>query len=444
VPAGCARDTGPTSLDAGRLGTVDLYAPKEPPRGFVFLFSDRGGPTRELRRTARDLARAGAATLLVDLDAYLKGLAASNDGCHYLISEIEELSKRKQRELGASGYHSPVLAGVGQGGTLAYAALAQSPAATVAGAVVVDPAPSLATRVPLCEGAKATADPAGGFRYARSKSLPGTFRVAADPGKGLVAAIGGLLEERRNASPAPSLNGLPLVMLPAEKPGPLFAVIYSGDGGWRDLDKTIGEYLASHGVPTIGVDSLRYFWRRKSPEEVARDLVSILEAESARGGPARKAILIGYSFGADILPFVYNRLPDKWRERVVQISLLGLGSHAPFEFHMTGWLEMADTSALPVLPELARVDLSKVQCFYGEQEDDKVCDKPELANAELIRTTGSHHFDGNYPKLAQRILDGAMRRYQAQRTTTPVMPPAIKAATSARTKAAARPPGAAR
>src|SRR5262249_2290955 len=154
--------------------------------------------------------------------------------------------------------------------------------------------------------------------------------------------------------------------------------------------------------------------------------------------------LIGYSFGADILPFVYNRLPDKWRERVVQISLLGLGSHAPFEFHMTGWLEMADTSALPVLPELARVDLSKVQCFYGEQEDDKVCDKPELANAELIRTTGSHHFDGNYPKLAQRILDGAMRRYQAQRTTTPVMPPAIKAATSARTKAAARPPGAAR
>jgi type IV secretory pathway VirJ component len=444
VPAGCARDKGSTSLDAGRLGTVEIYAPEEPPTGFVFLFSDRGGPTRELRRTAGDLAHSGAATVLVDLRAYLKGLAASDDGCHYLISEIEELSKREQRELGAAGYHSPVLAGVGQGGTLAYAALAQSPAATVAGAVAVDPAKNLATRVALCEGAKASADPAGGFRYAPSSSLPGTYRVAANPGDALVEAIGTILEESRSATQEPSLEDLPLVLLPAEKPGPFFAVIYSGDGGWRDLDKTIGEYLADHGVPTVGVDSLRYFWQPKTPEEVARDLVSILEVETAHGGPTQKAILVGYSFGADILPVVYNRLPDLWRERVVQVSLLGLGSRAPFEFHLSGWLEQTDESALPVLPELVRMDLSKVQCFYGEEEDDIVCDKPELEKAEAIRTTGSHHFDGDYEKLAQRILEGADRRARAQRTTTPVMPPAIKAATSASTKAAARPPGAAR
>ena len=445
MPAGCSQDAEPTTLDAGRLGTVELYAPEEPPTGFVFLFSDRDGPTRELRHTARELADSGTATLLVDLRAYRKGLAASDDGCHYLISEIEDLSKREQRELGAEGYHSPVLAGVGQGGTLAYAALAQSPAATVAGAVVVNPAERLETKVALCEGAKSSADRAGGFRYAPSESLPGTYRVAADAGKGLVEAIGTLLEERRNAKQQePSLEDLPLVMLPAENPGPFFAVIYSGDGGWRDLDKTIGEYLADHGVPVVGVDSLRYFWQPKTPEEVAKDLVSIFEAETARGGADKKAILIGYSFGADILPLVYNRLPDAWRARVVQVSLLGLGSRAPFEFHVSGWLEQTDESALPVLPELVQMDLSKLQCFYGEEEDDIVCDKPELEKAEVIRTTGSHHFDGDYEKLAQQILEGAERRAKTQRTTTPVMPPAINAATSANTKAAANPPGAAR
>ena len=444
MPAGCSQDTGSTTLDGGRLGTLELFAPEEPPTGFVFLFSDRDGPTRELRHTARELAQSGTATLLVDLRAYLKGLAASDDGCHYLISEIEELSKEQQRQLGAEGYHSPVLAGVGQGGTLAYAALAQSPAATVAGAVAVNPAENLATKVALCEGAKATRHPAGGFRYAPSDSLPGIYRVADNAGSALVEAIAALLEERRSArEEEPSLEDLPLVLLPAENPGPFFAVIYSGDGGWRDLDKTIGEYLADHGVPTVGVDSLRYFWQHKEPEEVAHDLVSILEAESARGGP-QKAILIGYSFGADILPFVYNRLPDAWRNRVVQVSLLGLGSRAPFEFHLSGWLEQTDESALPVLPELLRMDLSKLQCFYGEEEDDIVCDKPELEKAEVIRTTGSHHFDGDYEKLAQQILDGAQRRMKAQRTTTPVMPPAIKAATSASTKAAASPPGAAK
>ena len=128
----------------------------------------------------------------------------------------------------------------------------------------------------------------------------------------------------------------------------------------------------------------------------------------------------------------------------MQVSLLGLGSRAPFEFQVSGWLEQTDESAAPTLPEIVRMDLSKLQCFYGEEEDDIVCDKPELLKAEVIRTTGSHHFDGDYEKLAQQILEGAERRVKAQRTTTPVMPPAINAATSASTKAAASPPGAAR
>ncbi|HEX5065114.1 MAG TPA: AcvB/VirJ family lysyl-phosphatidylglycerol hydrolase [Myxococcota bacterium] len=424
-----------------------LYPPEGPLRGFVFLFSDASGPTQELARDAQALAGAGAATMVVDLAAYLRHLRASDDGCHYLISELEELSKVQQRALGASAYHSPILAGVGQGGTLAYAALAQSPAATIGGAVSADPAPALATRVPLCEGAHALRFPAGGFEYKPpTQPLPGVWRTttAAD----LVSVVSRLLSDIGAEAAEAALAGLPIVRLPAASPGPLFAVIYSGDGGWRDLDKTIGEFLAQRGVSVIGVDSLRYFWRERTPEEVARDLATILEAETARGSPSRRAILIGYSFGADILPFVWNRLPERWRARVVQVSLLGLGSHAAFEFHLSGWIESPDTSGPATLPELLRMDLSLVQCFYGQSEEDTVCPNPKLAGAEVIATTGSHHFDGDYAKLAQRILDGALRRAAAQRVTqratTPVTPPEISAAASASTSALANPPGAAR
>ena len=45
----------------------------------------------------------GVAVVGVDLPAYRRGLAASDDGCHYLISEVEDLSKRVQREFGFSG-----------------------------------------------------------------------------------------------------------------------------------------------------------------------------------------------------------------------------------------------------------------------------------------------------------------------------------------------------
>ena len=50
-------------------------------------------------------------------------------------------------------------------------------------------------------------------------------------------------------------------------------------------------------------------------------------------------ILIGYSFGADILPFAYNRAaPDAERAHVHRLSLLGLSGSADFVIHVAGWL----------------------------------------------------------------------------------------------------------
>jgi type IV secretory pathway VirJ component len=187
------------------------------------------------------------------------------------------------------------------------------------------------------------------------------------------------------------------------------AVIYSGDGGWRDLDKQIGEFLAAHGTPVVGIDSLRYFWREKTPDQVARDLARILRHYRARWG-TNEVILVGYSFGAGVVPFAANRLPSDVRATVVQVSLLGLGPRAPFEFRVSGWLGGHEGAERPVLPEATRLDPSRVQCVYGEEEEDTLCRDLALAGTELIRTSGGHHFDGDYPGLARRILDGAERR----------------------------------
>jgi type IV secretory pathway VirJ component len=127
-------------------------------------------------------------------------------------------------------------------------------------------------------------------------------------------------------------------------------------------------------------------------------------------------VVAGYSFGAGIVPFAVNRLPPAERAQVVQLSLLGLGPRAPFEFHVSGWLGQVGVNVDPyadaplVLPEFERIDLARVQCFYGEDEPDTLCRAPELAAAERIGTRGGHHFDGDYPALARRILDGLRRR----------------------------------
>jgi type IV secretory pathway VirJ component len=435
--AGCSRHR--EMRDEGRLGRVELFRPDAEggaPENLVFLFSGMEGDSAALRRAGRELARAGTLAVSVDLPSYLHGLSASDDGCHYVIAELEDLAHRLERELGFAGYRSPILAGIGAGGTLAYAALAQSPAATVSGAVAVDPTPSLHTRVALCEGAAASSARGGGFSYAPASNLPGRLRivtstapspalaaivaaspraervdaVAGDAGAKLVEALDPLLGgEDVEGEVAGALPDLPLIDIPARDAKRLFAVIWSGDGGWRDIDKTIGELFAKRGIPVVGVDCLRYFWQQRDPAQMAADLSRILtEARKAWNTP--DALLIGYSFGADVLPFAVNRLPAEDRSHVVLLSLLGLEPHAPFEIEVSGWLGSTDEDAPLVLPELLQFDLSRLQCVYGEEEEDSLCAAPELARAEILRFPGGHHFDENYEQVADAILASAQRR----------------------------------
>ncbi len=190
------------------------------------------------------------------------------------------------------------------------------------------------------------------------------------------------------------------------------AVFYSGDGGWRDLDKQIGDILAAHGIATVGVDSLRYFWTEKTPQQIADDLAAILQHYRAKWD-REQVILLGYSFGAGILPFAVNRLPARDRATIRQISLLGLDRMTEFEFHVSNWLGGGGgADARPVLPEVLRLDPGTLQCFYGEEERDTACTAPEFDRAERIETGGGHHFDGDYAALAEKIMTGATRRSQ--------------------------------
>ena len=433
APLGCRRAVAPEALDGGRLGRVLLFRPGRLVAGVVVLFSDRAGWSSEDETAARALQRRGAAVIGVDLPRYVAGLAQGDVAaqCHYVVTDIEGLAKQVERLLATDGYLAPLLAGVGEGGTLAYAVLSQAPAATVAGAVSIDPAPVLATKLPLCAGAPFSAA-ADGFTYGAASELPGAWSVSTreplspelarlatsspspggePPSERLVALVATALDEIRPA-PGP-LRGLPLVELPSVSPGPWLAVIYSGDGGWRDLDKTIGEILARQGTPVVGVDSLRYFWRAKTPEQVASDLAALIAHYGNRWG-TRRVVLVGYSFGAGIVPFAVNRLPEAQRATVGQLSLLGLGERAPFEFRLSGWLDTLGgdpyADAPLVLPELEHIDPAMIQCFYGEDETDSLCRSPALAGVERIVTAGGHHFDGDYPALARRILDGLRRR----------------------------------
>ena len=154
----------------------------------------------------------------------------------------------------------------------------------------------------------------------------------------------------------------------------------------------------------------RYFWRRKSPDQAAADLAVILDAYTAKWG-ARKIALIGYSFGADILPFLYNRLPKRLQDRVVLISLLAFASAADWEITVSGWLGAPPSDqATPVKLRSREFLVSPPQCFYGWDENDSACPGLASRGVQVIATGGGHHFDGDYAGLENTILDGFLWR----------------------------------
>lgn len=376
------------------------------------------------------LAHHGIMVIGVDTARYAASLAGVQEACHSLANDAEAVGHQFERKLQTSAYFTPIVAGIGEGGILAERILSIASDNTIAGAVSIDAAPTLDVRFNPCPPDPTSPHDSGlpGFwGIGTTTALPEatltrvtalrqlgarieTHDFARDTAEGemLLALMQAHLGSR--APDEQDVSDLPLVELPAEHPSNMLAVVVSGDGGWRDLDDTIAHELQARGVSAVGIDSLRYFWHRKSPAQTAHDVARVIDTYSRRWH-AKSVALIGYSFGADVLPFVYNRLPAATRGEVTILSLLGLSSGADFEFRVAGLLGLPPSAAaLPEQPEITRVPPELVQCFYGESETDSLC--PGLAKTGMaaIRTGGGHHFGQDYAHLAQVILNGWRRR----------------------------------
>ncbi|WP_374627031.1 virulence factor family protein [Pandoraea sp.] len=215
------------------------------------------------------------------------------------------------------------------------------------------------------------------------------------------------------ARPPAAVADLPIVEVPATgKPAAdmtdTFAILLSGDGGWAGLDREVAGALSAHGIPVVGVDSLRYFWSARTPASGALDIDRLMRFYQTRWNKKR-VILIGYSQGADVLPFMVNRLSPAARERVGLLVLMGLGQKADFEFRMTNWV-MSSQNGLPIRPEVERLPDGMAMCIYGADEDDSNCPGLDPKRVQVVKMPGGHHFDGNYTALADAILQGVAKR----------------------------------
>ena len=216
------------------------------------------------------------------------------------------------------------------------------------------------------------------------------------------------------------------VELPAQKDAPpgqedLLVVIYSGDGGWWDLDQRLGAVFTQRGIPVAGVSTFKYFWRYRSPEESAHDLDRLLDRYTAQW-KKKRVLLVGYSFGADVLPTIVGKLRPDNRAKLAQLDLLSASRDVNFEIELEGYMQqgwwtththnllqwlnpVVHTDAMP--PIVALGGKPPTACYYGEDDaDDSVCTDNRLPPfVTVYKKPGSHHFDENYERLATELIE---------------------------------------
>jgi len=210
--------------------------------------------------------------------------------------------------------------------------------------------------------------------------------------------------ETRIVSP-PGLEDLPIVEVPATAPRTgTIAVLLSGDGGWNVTEKGLGTRLAAAGIPVAGLNCLRYFLKRRTPDSSTRDLERMLD-HYLRAWGGKDMVLIGYSRGACVLPFMVVRLRPDLRAKTRELVLLGPDGTIDFQFHPADLVaNLVRSSSLPVLPEIEQLRGLKMTCIYGSREKGSLCRQLPEGLAECVERPGGHIIWNGVDSIADRII----------------------------------------
>ena len=78
----------------------------------------------------------------------------------------------------------------------------------------------------------------------------------------------------------------------------------------ENLVQSVTRYLNSKNVSVLAINTQKYLWSEKEPVQIACDIESLIDSNDKWG--QKKVVLMGYSMGAEVLPFAVNCMEDKY------------------------------------------------------------------------------------------------------------------------------------
>jgi len=200
---------------------------------------------------------------------------------------------------------------------------------------------------------------------------------------------------------------LPSIEVPATgaaSPDAPFMIFLSGDGRMGGIRARNLQARGRSRLGRRGVDMRKYLWTPRTPDETAQAIGDAIRRYDARWHRQR-IIIAGFSRGADIAPFVINRLPAELRARVEVAILLSPGRAADFEFRWGDFFRPPKPGAeLLVSTEIRRLRIPWL--ILRGRDDDQAIPLP-IAEANpkwSVTLPGDHHLGRDYPTIAGLVL----------------------------------------
>jgi len=177
----------------------------------------------------------------------------------------------------------------------------------------------------------------------------------------------------------------------------------SGDGGFNRFSNELCTSINKQGFDVDALDSKSYFWSKKTPEQTTQDISDLLSKKIA-GRPNQQIVLIGYSFGADVLPFVLNRLPKNMSDKIRVSFLLASSGSTDFEIHIADWFGSGKRRGMDVLPEVNKITNHKLVILNSSDDEGLNVAKVTTKDHVTEILAGGHHFDGDIDQIVRTIL----------------------------------------
>lgn len=182
---------------------------------------------------------------------------------------------------------------------------------------------------------------------------------------------------------------LPASGAPAAAERGLTALFLSSDMGLKlGMGSDLTRRLREDGIAVVGINSLTYFRGRRTPGEADALLRDGIRRARAVPGTQR-LILIGQSFGADMLQTTLARLPQPLRSNIAMVVLIVPPDTTMYRASPAALFDFGQ-AGVPAVDSARRLDWVPVLCIQGRDEDDSLCPHMTTANVTRVALPGGH------------------------------------------------------